>query len=186
MKVYSTLPRSPKVKPHHNVIYWPSTEPSIKRCSCVNKQKNSGSRWVLNNITRCSGRFELVDKMLNWEPTCSLRALGPQWLTVEQPSQDEKEVLLGQYSSLSLSPAYLSHIRNITLLRIKREKYIFIKKCVRLFIEVRHYCWLCFCLYFYYSYTTIRRSLVSYLGYIHWAEAKSIDPYMNYLVVFVK
>ena len=39
-----------------NVIYWPSTEPSIKRCTCVNKRKNSGSRWTLeNNITRCLG-----------------------------------------------------------------------------------------------------------------------------------
>ena len=35
------------------VIYWPLTEPSIKRCTCVNKWKNSGSRWALNNnITR--------------------------------------------------------------------------------------------------------------------------------------
>ena len=29
-----------------NVIYWPSTEPSIKRCTCVNKWKNSGSVWT--------------------------------------------------------------------------------------------------------------------------------------------
>ena len=37
-----------------NVIYWLSTELSIKRCTCVNKRKNSGSRWALdNNITRC-------------------------------------------------------------------------------------------------------------------------------------
>ena len=36
------------------VIYWPSTEPSIKRCTCVNKRKNNGSGWTLNNnITRC-------------------------------------------------------------------------------------------------------------------------------------
>ena len=28
-------------------LYWPSTEPSIKRCTCVNKRKNSGSRWTL-------------------------------------------------------------------------------------------------------------------------------------------
>ena len=38
------------------VIYWPSTEPSIKRCTCVNKWKNSWIRWTLeNDITRCSG-----------------------------------------------------------------------------------------------------------------------------------
>ena len=41
------------------VIYRPSTKPSIKRCTCVNKWKNSRSRWVLeNNITRCPGLFE--------------------------------------------------------------------------------------------------------------------------------
>ena len=35
------------------VIYWPSTELSTKRCICVNKRKNSGSRWALDNyITR--------------------------------------------------------------------------------------------------------------------------------------
>ena len=32
------------------VIYWPSTEPSNKRCTCVNKRKNSGSRWILENM----------------------------------------------------------------------------------------------------------------------------------------
>ena len=35
------------------VTYWPSTGPSIKRCTCVNKRKNSRARWVSNkNITR--------------------------------------------------------------------------------------------------------------------------------------
>ena len=43
---------------------------------------------------------------------------------------------LGQYSSLSPSPTHLSHTRNITLSRKKCERYIFIKKCVRSFIEV--------------------------------------------------
>ena len=52
------------------VSYWPSTEPSIKRCTCVNNRKNSGSRWAwYNNITRCSGRFESVGgKMPTWQP----------------------------------------------------------------------------------------------------------------------
>ena len=77
------------------------------------------------------------------------RALGPQWPTVEQPKPRwERNAAMvrrtwGQYSSLSLSPAHLSHTTNITLSRIKCERYIFIKKCVRSFIEVRHYVWLC-------------------------------------------
>ena len=37
---------------HLYVTYWPSTKPSIKRCTCINKRKNSGSRWTSNkNIT---------------------------------------------------------------------------------------------------------------------------------------
>ena len=127
------------------VIYWPSTEPSIKRCTWVNKQKNSGSRWALNNnITRAqtawvSWRLDVSEV----RPSGRQRALGSQWPMVEQHSQDKKEVLLGQYSSLSPSPAHLSHTTNITLSRIKYERYIFIKKCVRSFIEVCHYCWFC-------------------------------------------
>ena len=61
------------------------------------------------------------------------------------------------YSSLSPYPTHLSHTRNITLSRIKWERYIFIKKCIRSFIEVRHYCWLCFRLYLYYVYVYVIR-----------------------------
>ena len=73
-----------------DVTYWPSAKLLIKRCTCVNKQRNSGnsciwskiseyhldlwtwlnsvqmraptgSRWVSNNyITRCHRRLELV------------------------------------------------------------------------------------------------------------------------------
>ena len=41
------------------VIYWPSTEPSIKRCTCVNKRKNSetgASSRRYRNITLTCGR----------------------------------------------------------------------------------------------------------------------------------
>ena len=31
-----------------DVTYWPLTEPSIKRCTCVSKRKNSGNRWTSN------------------------------------------------------------------------------------------------------------------------------------------
>ena len=85
------------------VIYWPSTMPSIKRCTFVNKRRNSGSRWTSDNyITRCHRRLESV---LVWVGVSSRqdtelrasgrkRALGPQWPTVEQPNQDVKEVPL--------------------------------------------------------------------------------------------
>ena len=133
------------------VTYWPSTEPSIKRCTCVNKRKNSGSRWTLNkNITRTQTAW------VSWRQDAGVKASGrqracdPQWPMVEQPqprwgrSAAMVRRTWGQYSSLSPSPAHRSHTRNITLSKIKCGRYIFIKKCVRSFIEVRHYCWLCF------------------------------------------
>ena len=54
--------------------------------------------------------------------------LGPQRPTVEQPSQGEKEVLLGQYSSLSPSPAHLSHTTNINPFENKVGEIYFYKE----------------------------------------------------------
>ena len=127
------------------VIYWPSTESLIKRCTCVNKLKNSGSRWTLNNnITRCPGRFELVgERMPAWEPACRLRAQlsnsKPRW---ERNAAMVKRRTWGQYSSLSLSPAHLSHTTTITLSRIKCERLYFYEEVCLFIIEVRHYVWL--------------------------------------------
>ena len=61
------------------------------------------------------------DKMPNWEPVAENR---------------------GSLRALDTQPTS-------TLSRIKCERYIFIKKCVCSFIEVRHYCWLCFRIYLY-------------------------------------
>ena len=41
-----------------------------------------------------------------------------------------REVNLGQYSSLSLSPTHLLHTTNITLSRIKFESFIFLERSV--------------------------------------------------------
>ena len=104
------------------VIYWPSTELSIKRCTCVNKWKNSGSRWAWDNyITRCPGAV-----WVSWRQDAKLRAsdrqraLGPQWPTVKQPQAKMRKKCCygrrrtwGQYISLSPSPAHLSHTTNI-------------------------------------------------------------------------
>ena len=101
----------------------------MKRCTSVNERKNSGSRWALNNnITRAQTVW------VSWRQDAELRAsgrqraLGPQWPTVEQPSQDEKEVLLGQYSSQSLSPAHLSHTTNINPFENKEWEIYFYKE----------------------------------------------------------
>ena len=83
------------------------------------------------------------------------KALGPQWPTVEQPQAKMwqkccygRRRTWSQYSSLSPSPTHLSHTTNITLSRIKCERYIFIKKCIRSFIEVHILCLIMFLLIF--------------------------------------
>ena len=61
---------------------------------------------------------------------------------LSSPGRMRKKCCYGQKnvgsicSSLSPSPTHLSHTRIITLSRIKCERYIFIKKWVRSFIEV--------------------------------------------------
>ena len=152
----------------HPVIYWPSTEPSIKRCTCVNKQRNSGSRWAWDNyITRCHRRLgissiwswsQLGDKMPAWESACRLRACGPQWPMVEQP-QPRWGRSAAMVSSLSPSPAHTQ--LTSTLSRIKCERYIFIKKYV-CSLKFVIYCWLCFRIYLYvYMYLAIQHSSFS-------------------------
>ena len=133
------------------VIYWPSTEPSIKRCTCVNKRKNSGSRWTWdNNITRTQSDW------VSWEQDASVRislqaeGLRPSvthgWAT--QPRWWRSAAMIkrtwGQYSSLSPSPTHLSHTTNITLSRIKCERLYFYKEVCSFVHKSRHYVWLCF------------------------------------------
>ena len=80
------------------------------------------------------------------------RACGPQWPPVEQPSRMRKKSCYSQRNLGSICCRLLrlqltSHtqpFRNsfATLSRIKREMYIFLKKCVRSSL-----CWLCFRIY---------------------------------------
>ena len=151
MKLLSKHPNSLKRSIYYTVTYWPSTESSIKRCTRVNMQKNSRSRWAWDNyITRCPRRFESIgDKMLSWEPAADrgLWALSDPWLS--NPAKMRKKycwINIAVFPHLQL----ISHTQpTSTLSRIKCERYIFIKKCVCSFIEVRHYVWLCFCIYLY-------------------------------------
>ena len=114
----------------------------------------TGSGWMSDNYITRLHQFESVQFQSQFESVggqdASVR-ISLQWHTVEQPSQDEKKVLLWSEElwsicgSLSPFPTHLSHITNInaftTLSRIKCERYIFLKTCVRSFVEVRHYCW---------------------------------------------
>ena len=154
--------------------YWPSTEPSIKRFTCVNKRKNSGSWWTQENyITRCLRRFEPVG--VSWRQDAELRANG--WQSVcalsdprlSNPSQDEGDVLLwleelgSICSSLSPSQTHLSHTTNNNPFENKVWEIYFYKEVCSFVHWSRHYCWLCFRIYLYmhtYSicgYTTVIR-----------------------------
>ena len=90
----------------NKLLLYIDPRPSIKRCTCVNKRKNSGSKWVWgNNITRCPEQFESVgERMPAWEPACShwgLWVLNDQRLS--NPNQDEKEMLLWSREELRVN-----------------------------------------------------------------------------------
>ena len=119
----------------------------------------TGSRWMSNNyIIRCHRRFGLVgvrgrqscshssSSIRSWGQDTVVRASARQrawalWTPVERPSRMSKkcyynteEIGINMWQSVP-SPTHLSHITNInpfaTLSRIKCERYIFLKKCVR-------------------------------------------------------
>ena len=138
------------------MLYWPSTELSIKRCTCVNKRKNSGRRCTLNNnITRCtdgSRQLKTRCRSESQRQTAADSGFGPSvtygWATPAKMKRKKccyGQKNLGQYSCLSPSLTHLSHTRNIALSRITCERYIFIR-CVRSFIEVRILCLIMFLL----------------------------------------
>ena len=105
------------------VIYWLSTELSIKRCTCVNKRRNSESRWTKDNyITRCHRRLGSVPVAVgaSWGQDAGVRAsgrqrvLGPQWPTVEQPQPRWESAAMarrtwGQNKCVPVSNSPLTH-----------------------------------------------------------------------------
>ena len=122
----------------------------------------TGSSCASNNYTtRCHRRLELVssssfsvavgDKMpAEWEPAPD-RGLGPSathgWAALPRWGRSASMVArtLGQYVAVCLRFQLTSYTQlTSTLSRIKCERYIFIKKCVCSFIEIRIICWLYF------------------------------------------
>ena len=76
------------------VIYYPSTELSIKRCNCVNKPKKSGSRWTIRkNIDRVPAAARQLRQECQSE-----NKLTKGWALsdprLSNPSQDVIEMLL--------------------------------------------------------------------------------------------
>ena len=90
--------------------------------------------WVSWSSRQNSSQFEA-------ERTSSRQIAWDLRTPVEQPSRMRKKCCYSQRNlgsicgSLSPSPTHLSHITNVnpfaTLSRIKCERYIFLKKCVR-------------------------------------------------------
>ena len=111
------------------------------------------SRWVSDNyITRCHRRLGSVSSSCSWSQLgrrCRSESQQQRGLWVlsdprlSSPARMRKKCCYGQKnfgsvcSSLSPSLTHLSHTRNINPFENKVwEIYIFIKKCVRSFMEV--------------------------------------------------
>ena len=155
------------------VIYWPPNEPSIKRCTCVDKRKNSGSSWTLNNnITRCTDGSNPLDTRCLSESQRQTEGFGPSvthgWAT---PTKMRKKCWkkLGQYSSLSPSPTHLSHMKHhpfenkVWEIYFYKEVYSFVYWSRSLTVD-------CFRIYFYmYLYVAIQHhnSMRYYFFLIH-------------------
>ena len=138
-----------------SVIYWPSTEPPIKRCTCVNKRKNSGSRWTWdNNITRCPDGSS-QSEMPAWEPACRLRVLRPSvthgWAT---QAKMRKKCYYGQrrtWVNIAVRPCLhssLTHSKHHPFENKVWEIYLYKEVC-SFVCWSRHYSWLCSRVYLY-------------------------------------
>ena len=122
-----------------NVIYWPSTEPSIKRYTCVDKWKNSGSSLTLeNNITRCPGGSSKLETGCRSENQLQSEGFGllvnPGWST---QAKMRKKYCYGRgrtWVNIAVRPclhSFLTHNKHHLFENKVWEIYIFIKKCIR-------------------------------------------------------
>ena len=128
---------------HPYVIYWPSTEPSVKRCTCVNKRKNSGSRWTIeNNITRYPGGSSHLEtgcrseNQLQTEGFWFLVTLG----RATQAKMRKKHCYGRGRTWVNIAVrlclhSFLTHNKHHLFENKVWEIYIFIKKCIRSLLE---------------------------------------------------
>ena len=157
------------------VTYWPSTEPSIKRCTCVNKRKNSGSRWMsYKNITRTQTAWV----------SCSWCQLGTRcWIENQRQTEGfgpsvthgwaTKPVLLWSEelgpicSSLSPSPTHLSHTNKINTFENKVWEIYFYKEICSFVHWSSSLCLIIFRIYMYmYMYSAIQHMVDVFTGYL--------------------
>ena len=145
-----------KVRIKGTVTYWPSTEPSIKRCTYVGWQRNSGNRCIRSKISEYyldlwtwfnSGQMRTPTEsrwMSNNYITRCHRQLESVGVPVPVPAGDKmlgwepEELWVNMWQSVSVSNSPLTHKKHHPCW-IKCERYIFIKKCVRFVRWSRHY-----------------------------------------------
>ena len=102
-----------------------------------------------NYITRCHRRLGSVTVGVSWGQDASERSLSDARLS--SPARMRKKCCYGQknlgslYSSLSPSPAHLSHTTNINPFENKAWEIYFYKEVCSFVYWSRHYRWLCFC-----------------------------------------
>ena len=166
-----------------NVIYWPSTEPSTKRCTCVNKRKNSGNRWTLeNNITRCLGGSSQLETGYRSENQLKTEGFGPLvtpgWAT---KTKMQKECCYGRgrtWVNIAVLPclqSFLTHTTQFSKISVRdlyKEVYSFVIEVVIISWLCSAYICICICVYLYYGYTTLRwksKLKVNILSLVYWS-----------------
>ena len=123
-----------------NVIYWPLTEPSIKRCTCVNKRKKKRKQvGVMKEYRQLLAAVELVGDR---KASLQTKSCDLQRPPVEQPQprcgRSAAIVRRRIWVNIAVCPCLyssLTHHRNIE--NKVWEIDIFIKKRVCSFIEIR-------------------------------------------------
>ena len=119
-----------------------------QRCTCVNKKKRK-QVGVIKEYRQVPAAVELVgDRKARVRASLQTEGCGPQQLLVKQPQprwrRSAAMVRRRNWVNIAVCPCLhssLTHNRNINPLENKVwEIHIFIKKCVRSFIEVRKLC----------------------------------------------
>ena len=119
------------------VIYWPSTVLSIKRCTSVNKRKNSRSRWALENIiTRCPDGLRQLETGCWSENQLQTEGFGPLvtsgW---ETQVKMQKKCCYGwgrTWINIAVHPCLHSFLTYNKHHLFKNKVWeIYIKKCIR-------------------------------------------------------
>ena len=138
--------------------YWPSTVPSIKRWTCVNKRKNSGSRLTLENIlTRCPGCSSQLESECRSENQLQTDGFGPfvipSWAT---QTKMRKKYCYGRWRTWvniavrSCLHSFLTDNKHF-LFKIKCERFIFLHRSVFVRNWSRHYQLIMFACIFVYA-----------------------------------